>query len=357
MATARGHSIVPTHRDSICPSLPPELWIRILSYHSDLTHLWLTCRAVSSTFCAYTEQVFAEYVLRDTHIDFQLEKYNLGGKSRRPEVAVKFAQFDAEKKVANFRVRKGDGEGILMGGKGGDRQRKWRQRLGIPEKSVMERWEERVKSSRPEMPNYTVRIGDTINDTALPGLAFDADNKEIRVEWRGMFRSFFREQQRAEVLKRRWMDQVARNVAKMENGEKILVESMHLPWSIAETQIRKEVRRKRLRDYYDEQGNDEMVWAVDSLECYEGLRKDDGGVVRSLAEIPGAGLGEKWFGSTYWVQALHMDESDCLHRIDCKIYQHSKDVEEAGKGVVMHMLDKPQQRARSMSVASTVTVS
>jgi hypothetical protein len=312
---------------------------------------------VSSTFGAYTEQVFAEYVLRDTHIAFTLEKYNLGGKSRRPEVAVEFARFSADKRVAFFRVRKGDGEGVLMGGKGGERQRKWRQRLGIPEKSVMERWEERVKGSRPEMPNYTIRIGDMVNDTALPGLFFDAETKEVGVEWRGMFRGFFREQERFGVLKTRWMAQVAQNVLKMERGEKILVESMHPPWSVAESQIRRDVRRKRLRDYYDEQGNKEMVWAVDSLECYEDLRRDDGGVMRSLAEIPGAGLGERWFGSSYWVQALHMDESDCLHRIDCKIYQYSKDMEEESRSVVVHRLDKPQQRARSMSVASTITVS
>jgi hypothetical protein len=354
MATSSGPNVV---RAPLCPSLPPELWIRILSYHSNLTHLWLTCRAVSSTFRAYTEQVFAEYVLRDTHIAFTLEKYNLGGKSRRPEIAVEFTHFSGDKRLAYFRVRRGDEEGVMTGGKGGERQRKWRQRLGIPEKSVIERWEERVKSSRAEMPNYTIRIGDMTNDTALPGLSVDGEKKEISVEWRGMFRCFFREQERFEVLKKRWMAQVALNVQKMEKGEKIIVENMHLPWSVAETQIRKDVRRKRLRDYYDEQGNEEMVWAVDSLECYEDLRRDDGGVVRSLAEIPGAGLGERWFGSTYWVQALHMDESDCLHRIDCKIYQYSKDVEEEGRGAMVHRLDKPQQRARSMSVASTITVS
>ncbi|KAF2708685.1 hypothetical protein K504DRAFT_467924 [Pleomassaria siparia CBS 279.74] len=335
----------------LCPSLPPEIWIRILSYHDDLTHLWSICRAVSPTFLAYSEQVFAEYILRDTYIDWALEKYNLGGKSRRPEMNVTFARFssDAGKNVACFGAKSG-----AQLEYGGERQRKWRLKLGITEKSVMERWEERVRNSRPEQPNYTIRIGDMVNDTALPGLAFDSKNNEIRFEWRDMFGAFFREQLRFAALRKRWYDNVARRLRQVENGEPLDAQDLYEPWSFAEVRITKQVRRARIREWYKEKGNEEMVWAVDSLEYYEKWKKDDGMLTRSLGEIPGAGLGERWFGSTYWVQTLHMDEQDCLHRINVKVLAGSGGVNDYSNDGARKL---PQQRARSMSVASTITVS
>jgi hypothetical protein len=72
-----------------CPQTP-EVWVHIFSQHSDPAHLWTACRCISSTLRACAEYAFAEYFLPDVHIDFQLEKYNLGGNSKRPEVSVVF---------------------------------------------------------------------------------------------------------------------------------------------------------------------------------------------------------------------------------------------------------------------------
>lgn len=265
-------------------------------------------------------------------------------------MCVEFVRFseDAGKRVALFKAKR-----ETEGGVGGERNRRWRLKLKIPEAHVTKRWEERVRNSRPEMPNYTIRIGDVVNDTALPGLSFDAENKEISVQWRDMFCAFFREQERFAVLRKRWQDHLARDMQKLEHGEPIPHQDLHQPWAATELDIRKQIRRARLREWYEEKGNEELVWAVDSLKFYEKNKKEDGRVLKSLGEIPGAGLGEKWFGSTYWVQALHLDETDCFHRIDVKV-EHWKHGGGGNEGAARKL---PQQRARSMSIASTITVS
>ena len=265
-------------------------------------------------------------------------------------MSVEFAGF-AGRNVVRFRAREDEG----VSGK-----RDWRHRLGIPKKNVRERWEERVRGSRPEMPNYTIRIGDMVNDTPLPGLVFDGEKNEVRFEWRAMFCAFFREQDRFAVLKERWHTELTEKMQKIEQGDAIPAQDLHPSWPAAELQIRKQARRERLREWYEEQGNEEMVWAIESLRDYEKCRKDDGQVVRALAEIPGAGIGEKWFGSMFCLQALYMDETDCLHRINMKSESAkiaSRSGGNANTGTNDGVRRVPPHRARSMSVASTITVS
>jgi hypothetical protein len=101
-----------------CPSLPAEVCITIFRYHTDLAHLWLACRRVSPTLRACVEYAFSEYFLKDIHIDFQLEKYNLGGKSKRPEVSTAFARrgLGKEKEIAWYKDDRPDlinGTGIF----------------------------------------------------------------------------------------------------------------------------------------------------------------------------------------------------------------------------------------------------
>jgi len=61
-----------------------------------------------------------------------------------------------------------------------------------------------------------------------------------------------------------------------------------------------------------------MLWALDSLKHFE---KTDSAKWSSespamLPHLPGAGLGERWFGSTNLVQELYLDECSSLNRID-----------------------------------------
>lgn len=184
-------------RTPICPPLPPELWIRILSYHNDLTHLWCTCRRVSALFRDYVEQVFAESHLKDTSIDFLLEKYNLGGKSRRPEIPTSFARFSQDKYKYTVYFRDKRPKKDVTGG--GSKKEK-----GEYER-VMQRWADNILNIMPEMPNYTIRVGNMVNDTVLPGLGLRSEEREIGFDWRGMFQAFFREQERLRIMKERWV--------------------------------------------------------------------------------------------------------------------------------------------------------
>lgn len=292
-----------------CASLPPEIWIRILSYHSDLTHLWITCRSVSLTFRAYTEQVFAEYVLKETFVDWQLEKYNLGGKSKRPEVPVSYSHFtqDKEKKIVYFK----------------DKRKKSEIGRKAEFETIMERWQERVKTSKPEMPNYTLRIGCMVNDTALPNLSIGIKDRTVSFDWREMFHLFFREQERLRILKARWYADTAAKIQdnnrRLSKGETLSPSDYPQQYVIAEVELRKQIRRARLKEWYRE--DEEMIWAIDALKYFEnhGAASGSSKAFKLLPDIPGAGVGERWFGSVHLVQGLYLDEWSCFHRIDTKV--------------------------------------
>lgn len=299
----------------LCPSLPPEIWINVFRYHTDLAHLWLACRRVSSTLRACVEFAFAEYFLHDVHIDFQLEKYNLGGRSKRPEVPATFDRLGKrkEKEIAWFSDKRA--EKVVCEGSGKQAREQF--------KTMMERWEENVKQWRPEMPNYTISIRGVVNDTALPGLDIEIEAREIRFEWKKMLHLFYREYERQHALKVKWQAQTAKqmraNSARLAKGEKLMPSDYPEQWATAEAAIRKQVRRARLKESYSD--DEHMLWAIDSLKHFEEYGAA-GGNTKALKvdpDLPGAGLGEKWFGSLNLVQELYLDEWSCMHRIDIKI--------------------------------------
>ncbi|KAF2010344.1 hypothetical protein BU24DRAFT_399619 [Aaosphaeria arxii CBS 175.79] len=285
-------------------ALPPELWIRILSHHPDPVHLWSTCRILSRTWQSYVETVVSTVYLRYfASICFSLEKYNLGGKTARPEISCTFDRFEDESADKD--------------GTGSDKdQSNGREKFA----KVMDRWEERVATSKPETPHYTIRIGRLINDTALPGLVFSKERREIGFSWLPMIRLFFREQERLRTLKSKYHLDVRRtlesNRKKLAKGEALSPEELPKSWASLEPDVRKSIRRVRLKEAYSD--NEEMQWAIGSLKVYESSKGSDGKVVKALSEIPGAGMGERWFGSTYLIQALYLDEWSCLHGIDTK---------------------------------------
>lgn len=304
----------PRIRESRCADLPPEVWINIFSYHTDPAHLYNVCRRISSTLRWCAESAFAEYFLSRVHIDFQLEKYNLGGRSKRPSIPVTFARLGKrnEKETVWFKDKRP--KNTVCDAKGKQAQ--------VQYDKMMSRWEENVDNWRPEMPNYTISVCGLVNDTALPGLEIDLEEREIRFEWRKMLHLFFREHERLHALKALWQTrttaQIRRNNARLAKGEKLMPADYPLPWSTAETEIQKVVRRARLKEYYED--NERMLWAIDSLKRFEqhGGGNGGGGNGRVDPDLPGAGLGEKWFGSVNVVQELYLDEWSCMHRIDMR---------------------------------------
>jgi hypothetical protein len=304
-----------------CAALPAEVWINIFRYHTDLAHLWLTCRRVSPTLRACAEYASGEYFLDHVHIDFQLEKYNLGGKSKRPEVGTAFARRGkgVEKEMAWF---KDDRPDIPISQANGAGKKALEQYYRITR-----RWEENVKGCKVEMPNYTIEIGGVVNDTQIPGLSIDINTREIKFKWREMLKLFFREYERFLVLKEKFADETARKIrannARLNKGEKLMPSDYPLQWATAEAEIRKEIRRKRLKEHYS--GDERMLWAIDSLKHFEayGAATGNAKALNVNSDLPGAGLGERWFGSVYLVQELYLDEWSCMHRIDTKV-EHAR---------------------------------
>ncbi|KAF2639647.1 hypothetical protein P280DRAFT_453605 [Massarina eburnea CBS 473.64] len=309
-------------RTPSCPSLPPEIWIRILSFNPDLTHLWISCRHTSRNFRAYTEQVFAETVIRATFIDFHLEKYNLGGKSKRPEIPTSFSHFELGVKLE---------DGGREKGKVWFKDKRRKSEIGGGKKKeyerIVERWEGNVRGWRAQMPNFTVRIESMVNDTELPGLEMDVLERKIGFDWRRMYTLFFREQALFRTLKGLWQTetdaQMHRNNVRIAKNEKLSIADYPLPWPAAEIEIRKQIRRKRLSEHFA--SNEEMLWAISSLAHFEnhGASGGSGKAFKLNPDLPGAGIGEKWFGSMNSVQELYLDEWSCMHRIDTKM-EHVK---------------------------------
>ncbi|KAL5115121.1 hypothetical protein ACEQ8H_006957 [Pleosporales sp. CAS-2024a] len=288
----------PRIRESRCAELPSEVWINIFSHHADAAHLWIACRRISSTLRWCAESAFASYFLSHVRIDFQLEKYNLGGKTKRPSVPVTFHRLGkgSEKSVAWFRDT--------------------RPQASAGFSQMMSRWEENVHNMRPEMPNYTISICGIVNDTALPGLAIDVDQREIQFQWRPMLQLFFREIARLETLKTVWQKDTARRIrrnnARLASGQKLMPADYPQAWPAAEADMRKQIRRARLKECYAD--NERMLWAIDSLKHFEQCGSSN--AARVDPDLPGAGLGEKWFGSVNLVQELYLDEWSCMHRIE-----------------------------------------
>jgi hypothetical protein len=339
-------------------SLPPELWIRILAYNTDLTHLWTACRRVSPAFRAFAEQAFADTHLRTARIYFHLDKYNLGGSSRRPEIVTKFARFEAgrDKARVHFRVagdkvevpefaiptkssNKKSQESKSRIARGSSRGKSKTPALaaaaGGLHALLLERWQQQVRDIRPECPNYVIQIGVMVNDTALPGLELELvqdSSASISFEWRGMLSAFFREQERLSRLADLWdcvpLDTSPESegvsperdvVLQLASGARAVAASgvagieptvwTGKLWGMAEKGFRRRIRRARLREWYE--GDEKMVWAIQTMEYLEGPP-------RLLKDVPGGRVGEKFFQYMYLPEYLLMDEWSSLQRIDAK---------------------------------------
>jgi hypothetical protein len=315
VAMPRANTPFTNARKPLCPPLPPEIWINILSYHSDLAHLWNTVRYVSPTLRACAERAFGENFLKDVHIEFLLEKHNLGGKRGPAEPAI-HVEFEC--------LGKGNQEGVawfrghFRGHKTVDAWLKDRTKSVI-----MQRWHENNEKRKPELPNYTICIGDMVNDTQIPGLVISPEEYQLQLDWRGLLGLFFREQAKLAELKAIYQlshPSIRQTAAKRKpKGSKAVSVESQPSWQDIESELRRNVRRARLKEHYRD--NAEMVWAIDSLKYFEKAdsSKWSSASPKMLPHLPGAGLGERWFGSTNLVQELYLDECSSMNRIDTQM--------------------------------------
>lgn len=304
-------------RESSCPSLPPEIWINIFSFCDSLSHLWHTCRRVSPTLKACAERAIGGYFLSEIQVEFMLDRHNLGGKRgpHEPAITLDFEQL-------------GKGEEANAAWFAGDFRGHKAVTAAVKDKTktvIMQRWHENVERRKPELPNYTISIGDMVNDTHIPGLVVDDEEYRMRFDWRGMLALFFREQAKLGELQGEWEDEhLSRPLARQAKGSKTSSTSSSVSWQDMEVDARRNIRRERLKEHYRD--NAEMLWAIDSLRYFEKAdsTKWSSTSPQMLPHLPGAGLGERWFGSTNVVQELYLDECSCMNRLDTQMRLVSK---------------------------------
>ena len=319
-AMTRANTTPQPIRKPSCPSLPPEIWINIFSFCNDLSHLWQTCRRISPTLKACAERAIGENFLDEVQIEFMLDRHNLGGKRGPHEPAI---TLDFE------RLGKGDDasvawfSGHFRGHKVVEAAMKDKTKAVI-----MQRWHENIERRKPELPNYTISIGDMVNDTHIPDLTVDDEKYRMRFDWRGMFRLFFREQAMLEELQTEWEDELLPShrsaPARGPKGSKASSTEPSSSRQDIEVDTRRNIRRARLKEHYRD--NAEMLWAIDSLRYFEKAdsTKWSSTSPQMLPHLPGAGLGERWFGSTNVVQELYLDECSSMNRIDTQMRLVSK---------------------------------
>jgi hypothetical protein len=277
-------------RTSCLPQLPPEIWMNIFQFHTSLTHLWTTCRQVSSTLRACVEHTFSTFFLEDIHILFYVDRYNLGDRVRF-QVGVGFD-----------RVGTGESKELAWFSEENEIERTEQKRISNDNPARIIRWEQNIGKMKPEFPAYTIRIGTMVNDTALPGLKVDVKKREISFEWRKALDFFFREEVRRETLYTHW---------KAEGALPLGLGQVQDP-EIVQFGMRRLARRTRVREAYAH--DERMAWATASLQHF---RRGPAGSLPP--DLPGAGPNGKRFGSADIVLDLYLDEAICLNRIQNRL--------------------------------------
>ena len=178
------------------PVLPREIWQAVFSNfrkHQDLVHLWTDCRHVCRQFRDDVERVFSIKHLPKTSITFDCGWsvsilkgrnpaevdlgiwYNedaFGGKVNLRSIEFGFDRLENDGEVAVFK-NKDSAEEFMS--------------------EIMQRVWYCINGSTIERPEHLVCFRRAVNDTDIPGVAVDKEQREIRLDWRAMYSEFFAE--------------------------------------------------------------------------------------------------------------------------------------------------------------------
>jgi len=258
-----------------CPTLPAELWLRVLENlqkEEDLPELWTSHRYVCTAFKQAVEAIMRENHLRKTWINFQLGTYilscqrsqNLSEESQLRSPAnshgntdlaltttlgehndddedtdvslnseFEFLHLSEDKTLATFQIDETD-----------------EKYKAIIRKRLREAVEDRII----EAPQYDIQIHRDINDGPIPGLSVDYENLQLTCDWREMFSIFYGEEQIYHQMLGKWVkDKEAWTIGlreKMERGELDmgkLIEQAIGGFASGSEDARKIARRARIR--------------------------------------------------------------------------------------------------------------
>jgi len=260
------------------PTLPNELWIRVLSHVDDCHTLWSACRHVSTSWRSSVSIVFASKWIRKTHIDFCIDDDRYYAFSEPFYIPTDFVRFDDNKTRAIFvlnkdRLDKDDEEELE------ENMREWRKAMNVYLGTGLE-----GNSGRRDLPPWFIELPpDVVNDTELPGLEINYEAMEVSFEWKEMYRLLFREE---EFVTSRTERYYAGNLEEAEGmKERILRGQMSMEDAIkgvlarvkdVEEAARSDARRRRVREWYREKDGVEWVPAeeeeADTLRILSGRR-------------------------------------------------------------------------------------
>ncbi|KAF2461744.1 hypothetical protein BDY21DRAFT_3 [Lineolata rhizophorae] len=169
----------------LLPSLPPEIWVRILKSHNQPGHLWNKCRQVSRSFRDWVDQVFLEkQQLQKVSIDFHFSAALSSRTGFEHPLALKMTldRLSEDKTGAIFKHRTtteiwGDDQEMVSTMK--DKARNTFR--GYQTGHLIQR------------PRHVIKVRRSALDSDLPDLQFDYQTVEISFDWRKMFTDFYAE--------------------------------------------------------------------------------------------------------------------------------------------------------------------
>ena len=218
-------------QDAVCPYLPPELWQRILSQHTDPKQLWTIGRQVNSTWRSEIPQLLAKKYLEDpATVSLHFDLGRVGGDSRIHNMAADmvFDRYEGESKERCVFAENPLTTGARIpirhlsepGWRAYERKKsaKLRRKValylgsssantnGDPAAAAAASAAKKGVRGRArfDLPPYQIHIKEMANDTELPNLKLDLSKpfREISFEWRGMFAAFSSEAAKQEKQER-----------------------------------------------------------------------------------------------------------------------------------------------------------
>jgi len=237
-------------------TLPAELWIRILSLigdnDNDRPKLWVSGRAVCSTFKEAIEAVFREKHLPKTYISYHLGTHypDFDSDSDSEEISTpskvlldlrfELSHLSEDKSTAFFKVDP-------------PVNAKYKPLVCNAIKSYLH-------ANQFEMPLHTVQVRHELNDTPIPGLHIDYDTMVLSCEWRGLFSTFFAEELLVHNLREKALEKFqAQRDALIENvhsGRVDMIDAMQqvlIACGDENDKARMKARRMRIRWQYEEE--------------------------------------------------------------------------------------------------------
>jgi hypothetical protein len=269
-------------QDAVCPYLPPELWQRILSQHTDPKQLWTIGRQVNSTWRSEIPQLLAKkYLENPATVSLHFDLGRLGGDNHIHNMALDmvFDRYEGEAKERCVFTENPLTTGARIpirhlseaGWQAYERKKsaKLRRKIdlylgsssannGDPAAAAAASAAKKGARGRArfDLPPYQIHIKEMANDTELPNLALDLSKplREISFEWRNMFAAFFSEAALQEKQERAIMAPLIKVLNEQDQQTHSLASLMALVKrsNKARHASRKLIRRARIKKWFAE---------------------------------------------------------------------------------------------------------